>query len=111
MDFRNVHVQEVSCCKYFTAIFARVRESARKVDVLNMFSQVGFVITDFPTNNALECLWPSFWMADNVIVKLLVSTFVSISINQCAFVAAISAVLSVVLVPFLVVAHSVVHLL
>lgn len=70
-----MHVQEVPSCKYFTAIFARVGESARKVNVLNMLPQVSFVITDLPANYTLECLWPSFWMADNVIVKLLVRTW------------------------------------
>ena len=63
-----MHVQEVSGCKYFTAIFARVGESSREVDIFHMFSQVGFMITDFPTYYALECLWPSCWMADYVIV-------------------------------------------
>ena len=80
-----MHVQEVSGCKYFTAIFALVGESARKVDVLNMLSQVGFMITDFPTNYALECLWPCFWMADYVIVKLLVSTWIRAIVDFYAF--------------------------
>ena len=61
-------------CKYFTTIFALLAEGAWNVDVLNMLSQVGFEITDFPTNYALECLWPCFWLFDYVIVKLLSST-------------------------------------
>ena len=64
-----MHVQEVSGCKYFTAIFALVGESARKVDVLNMLPKIAPITGSFST----ECeSVQARAIFDNVIIELLV---------------------------------------
>ena len=67
-------VQQILCWESFQTILACVSEQSRKVNIFDMLPQVGFVSTDFPTNCAFECLLPSFQVADNVSVKLLVAT-------------------------------------
>ena len=83
MAICNMVVQQILCWESFRTILACVSEQSRKVHILNMLPQVGFVSTDFSTNGAFECLLPSFQVADYIIVKLLVITCTEFS--YCIF--------------------------
>ena len=74
MGVSHMVVQVVLSGESLRTIFACIGKGSREVNIFNMLSQIGFVVTDFPTNCTFVSLGTSFRMFDYVIIQLPVPT-------------------------------------